>query len=131
MEFKKHLIGTTIYAIPTGNNTLRGAASKKVEFEVVSIARKYVKLTLGGRGEANEYCVTTGATKKSAQGGYAGNGGYLFFESDKACSDFLEQSLLVKSVKNIVIGNHGAVFNGMSIDDLIKIEGILLSYSKA
>ncbi len=125
MKFSKDLIGKTICAIPTGNNALRGSVTKSVEFVVVSLARKYVELKRVDYDSTDEYCTTTGATKKSAQGGYSGNGGYLFFETAKECSDFQERTLLATSMKTAIIGNHGKIFNNMCIEDLRKIEEIL------
>jgi hypothetical protein len=41
----------------------------------------------GEIGEPSNYCPETGATQKAINSGYAGNSGYLFFESLDALAD--------------------------------------------
>lgn len=79
IENFKPLIGEKIFAIPTGNNARYKAKGYIEEFTVVSVGRKYVKLS--GLYSGTNYCPKSGATKDCINSGYVGNAGYMFFKS--------------------------------------------------
>lgn len=73
-------IGQQLFAIPTGNNA-RFRNDVMVHFTVVSIGRKYVKLSKEGSDYTDSYCIETGATQECINAGYGLNSGYIFFAS--------------------------------------------------
>ena len=76
MKIEKHHEGTTIWGVPTGNNTRRH--KKPESFSVQKVNRRFAVMTFHGREDS--YDRSTGVTQSSANGGYH-NAGWLWFES--------------------------------------------------
>lgn len=80
---KKHE-GTTIYAVPTGNNARNSNGGGIAVFEVVKVRQKYATMIKKGYGREESYCVNTGVTQSAVNSGFALNSGWIFYESLEA-----------------------------------------------
>ncbi|WRQ13095.1 hypothetical protein [Vibrio phage vB_VpM-pA2SJ1] len=86
LEQFKDLVGSSIVAIPTGNNRNRKVKEQTpVLFGVDSIGRKYVKLARLDENhkrirQPESYDPKYGSTQSAINAGYSGNAGYIFFE---------------------------------------------------
>ena len=76
LKIKKEHEGKIIYGLSwLGNNT----GNRTVEFEVMKVNRKYVKMNRYGRPD--NYHPETGVTQVAINSGYGSNSGYKFFDS--------------------------------------------------
>jgi hypothetical protein len=87
----KDHIGKIVYGYPTGNNARRGVDKQVlVEFSVVGFGRKYAKIFRNGGNLELSIDPHTGATQEAISSGYGGNAGYMFFESESDCDEYLK-----------------------------------------
>ena len=89
MEVSKKLVGKRIYGIFTGNNIHRTKDIGIIEFDVVSVGRRYFILKKAGSDREVCYCAKTGATAEAIKRGYSGSG-YIFFNSKDEANSRLE-----------------------------------------
>lgn len=103
LEHFKSLIGKKILGCPTGNiaRTFGNNPVELVEFEVLGVARKYVKLKNKFNQEDN-YSPKTGATQKLINQGYGYNSGYMFFENKEAYDEYAELSSLYSLLRTTI-----------------------------
>lgn len=96
----KDHVGKTVYGYPTGNNARRGVDKQDlIEFSVVGFGRKYAKvLRIGGCFEVS-IDPKSGATQQAVSSGYGGNAGYIFFESQSDCDNYIK----TRDVRNKVV----------------------------
>ena len=114
----KGLEGSTIYAIPTGNEA-RGWNGEPIEFTVIKAGRKYVTLK---HYREDSYLPSSGATQSEINSGYSNNSGYEFFSSIDALNQHKRRSELASSVGKKC--RHFS-FSSLSIDELNVIDSIL------
>jgi hypothetical protein len=112
----KDHIGKTVYGYPTGNNARRGVDKQELtEFSVVGFGRKYAKVLIGGMSFDVSIDPTSGATQQAISSGYGGNAGYIFFESQSDCDNYIK----TRDARNKVVSmiNHSTI--GALSDELV------------
>lgn len=117
-EFRQ-VLGKSIFAKPTGNAAIRWDGNL-IEFTVVGVGTKYVKLDRGGFFDY--YLPENGASRAVVKSGHAGNSGYIFFATKDDYDRFSEKEELASK-----ISKKCRYFNFESLDynDLKSIESIL------
>ncbi len=113
--------GSTIYAIPTGNNASR--SKEIVNFVVIKKKRKYVELSQNGSTNPSNYCMRTGME----QGG-SRNSGYVFFESMNALVQHKAHGQRIKYLKKFFNWDGGIKL--LSRDDTEAIHNIISKHIK-
>ena len=87
----KDHVGKTVYGYPTGNNARRGVDKQELtEFSVVGFGRKYAKVLRNGGCFEVSIDPKSGATQQAVSSGYCGNAGYIFFESQSDCDEYIK-----------------------------------------
>lgn len=117
----KELDGSTIYAIPTGNEA-RGWNGEPIEFTVIKFGRKYVTLK---RYHEDNYLPSSGATQSAINSGYGNNSGYKFFSSLDDLNQHQHRAELASSVGKKC---RYFSFSTLSADELNTINSILEKY---
>lgn len=114
-------IGEKLFAIPTGNNA-RYKNDEIVCFTIVSIGRKYVKLSKEGSGYTKSYCIKTGSTQEAINAGFSLNAGYIFFASAQDLLLHKKNEKIKSKVEKFFRGLYAlSKLNNSEINDIYKI----------
>ncbi len=97
-ELSKDLKGKTIYGEPTGNNARRHSGDP-VEFEVVSVGRKYMELKRAGWTSTDKYNIH-GATQSAVRSGYVNNAGYNFYLTIEDLDESIALRVKIKDIES-------------------------------
>ena len=112
----KDHVGKKVYGYPTGNNVRRGTKKQElVEFSVVGFGRKYAKVLIGDGRLDVSIDPTSGATQQDISSGYGGNAGYIFFEYQSDCDNYIK----TRDARNKVVSMINYSTIGALSDELV------------
>lgn len=112
----KDHVGKTVYGYPTGNNARRGVDKQDlVEFSVVGFGRKYANVLRSGGCFEVSIDPKSGATQQAVSSGYGGNAGYIFFESQSDCDNYIKK----RDARNKVVSMINYSTIGALSDELV------------